>query len=795
MNNPMRFLYLEDNPRDAELVRDRLRQNAISCDLQIVSDRAQYEAALTKTQFDLILSDFRLPDYDGVAALLHAHTVQPEVPFILVSGALGEEQAVDCMLQGATDFVLKQRLERLAPAVRRALTAAEERQKRLAAEAALRDSMELRVQAERIGRVGGWEFNIDTKRQKWTEIVYQIHEVEPNYEPTVADGVNFYTPESRPIIEQAVQRAIEHGEAFDLELQIITAKGNRRTVHVIGSADLSRRKVNGFFQDITARRKTDAELRDRQAELAAIFEHSPVMMCLLDQSGNVRRTNLALAKFVGRSVTEGTDERVGGFLRCGRAAASPTGCGSSEQCPAGPLQDLIRRTVESGREHRQEEIRSTLIRAGEEKEMILTCSTACLEVESQPMVLLCMEDVTDKKLMEAKLLRAQRVESIGSLASGIAHDLNNILTPIVMCAPMLKDDECLMSRRQVADTIESCGRRAVTVVKQLLSFARGREGQKVSLHARHLVREMAMIARETFPRNIRVEDDCAADLWPVMADATQLHQVILNLCVNARDAMPHGGTLTIRASNVVLDDCYVSMHQEAVPGPFVRLQVEDTGTGIPDALRSRIFESFFTTKGEDRGTGLGLTTVQGIVRDHKGFIMFTSAPGKGTTFEVHLPALREAQFVAATVVAAEAIPDGHGELVLVVDDEPAICEATKRILERHGYAVMQAHDGIEALAEFSVCQAKIRAVVSDFMMPLMDGVTLFRTLHRLSPNTVLIASSGGLFGPEGEEALEAYRRMGVRHILQKPHNADVLLRTLADVFSASQPAADGKGRA
>jgi CheY-like chemotaxis protein len=218
----------------------------------------------------------------------------------------------------------------------------------------------------------------------------------------------------------------------------------------------------------------------------------------------------------------------------------------------------------------------------------------------------------------------------------------------------------------------------------------------------------------------------------------------------------------------------------------VRLQVTDTGTGIPDAARDRIFESFFTTKGEDQGTGLGLTTVQGIVRDHKGFITFTTAPGKGTTFVAHLPAVPEAQALAETAQSRAAIPRGQGEMVLVVDDEPAICETTRRTLEHHGYAVLQAHDGIEALAQCSAHQGAVRTVVTDFMMPLMDGVTLCRTLRVLSPQTPIIVSSGGLFGKPGEDALRTFEELGVRHILHKPHTAEVLLRALGEVLSPTR---------
>lgn len=391
------------------------------------------------------------------------------------------------------------------------------------------------------------------------------------------------------------------------------------------------------------------------------------------------------------------------------------------------------------------------------------------------------EDLTEKKLLESKFLRAQRLESIGSLASGIAHDLNNILAPILMSAQLLDMEEDDASRRELTQTIQASAQRASGVVRQLLGFARGKDGQKQPVQVRHLLRDLAKLASETFPCSIRVEEDCAADLWPVQADATQLHQVFLNLCVNARDAMPNGGKLLLSAGNVVLDEHYASMRQEAAPGRYVRVRIEDSGTGMSDAVREHMFESFFTTKGEGQGTGLGLTTVLGIVRNHRGFITCATAVGKGTAFEVFLPASAEGAFAAeeSNGCPTQAPGRGHGEVVLVVDDEPAVCNATRRSLERHGYAVLEAHDGIEALAQFVKHKDQVRVVVTDFMMPQMDGLTLCRSLRALSPETPIIVSTGGLLGSPSGDVSHAFEEQGVRHILHKPHNAGVLLEALA----------------
>jgi CheY-like chemotaxis protein len=238
----------------------------------------------------------------------------------------------------------------------------------------------------------------------------------------------------------------------------------------------------------------------------------------------------------------------------------------------------------------------------------------------------------------------------------------------------------------------------------------------------------------------------------------------------------------------MLDEHFASMHKEAQPGPHVRLRVRDTGTGIPDSVKEHLFESFFTTKGEARGTGLGLTTVRGIVRNHKGFISFTSAVGQGTTFEVHLPASLESKPSAQEQPSRSTIPHGHGELVLVVDDEAEVRAAIRRTLRAHGYDVLEAGDGIQALAEFSTRQSEVRAVVTDVVMPLMDGVTLCRTLRVLAPALPILVSSGGLFDKQehGREVAPVLKELGVRHILAKPHTGEALLRTLAQALSSQQ---------
>ena len=403
-------------------------------------------------------------------------------------------------------------------------------------------------------------------------------------------------------------------------------------------------------------------------KLARALEQSPVSIVITDRKGNIEYVNPKFTTVTGYAAAEvlGQNPRI---LKSGETSAE------------GYRQ--LWETIAAGKEWRGEF-------HNRKKDGTLfweTASIAPLRDASGAIThfIAAKEDVTERRLTETKLLRAQRVESIGSLASGIAHDLNNILAPILMCAPMLRQELPAELREQLAQTMEESALRAVGVVKQLLSFARGKEGQKQPIQLRHLVRDMVKIVRETFPRSIQIEEHCSSELWPIVADSTQIHQVLLNLCVNARDAIPAGGKLILSAQNVMLDEHFVSTYPEVSPGPHVRLEVQDTGTGISEEHQSRIFESFFTTKGEGEGTGLGLTTVQGIVKDHKSLISFGSTPGKGTTFIIHLPAVPDASHEAQSGKGNKAIPRGQGEVILLVDDERSVCVTAQRTLQRHGY--------------------------------------------------------------------------------------------------------------
>ena len=386
-------------------------------------------------------------------------------------------------------------------------------------------------------------------------------------------------------------------------------------------------------------------------------------------------------------------------------------------------------------------------------------------------------DVTERRRLEQQILRAQRLESIGTLAGGIAHDLNNVLSPILMSVGLLRERATDADMLRRLDVIDQAASRGASMIRQVLGFARGLEGERQVLHVAPVVDELLRIVGETFPRDVTLSATVKEGCWPVEADPTQLQQVLLNLCVNARDAMPEGGRLTIRAEPVPLDVDRTAGLLEAPAGPWVRLTVEDTGSGIaPDHL-DKVFDPFFTTKPPGQGTGLGLSTTLAIVRGHRGFVRLESTPGSGTRVEVYLPAASAESDAGPAPTIAE-VPRGEGETVLVVDDEGPIRAMTRDALEAHGYRVLEAPDGAEAIAIYAEHADSIAVVVTDLMMPVMDGAATIQLLHRLAPRVRVIAVSGLSTSREARHALS----LGASAFLAKPYTAPALLGTIARVL-------------
>lgn len=386
-------------------------------------------------------------------------------------------------------------------------------------------------------------------------------------------------------------------------------------------------------------------------------------------------------------------------------------------------------------------------------------------------------DVTKRRQLEQQFLRAQRMESLGTLAGGIAHDLNNLLAPIMMSMDLLNMRLTDPSALELIENVRINARRSAETVKQVLSFARGLEGLRMKTQIRHLLREVAKICSDTFPPGIEIRTDLPANLHIIKGDPTQIHQAVLNLCVNARDAMPNGGLIRLTGKNVEIDEQFAAMNIDANPGPYVRIDVSDTGTGIAPEILNKIFDPFFTTKEAEKGTGLGLATVLTILKGHGGFIQVESLFGRGTTFRLFFPA--SSGSAAAEGAEAAHLPRGNGEWVLVVDDEASVRHITKQTLEAFGYRVLLASDGADGVAVFASRKNDIQIILADLTMPVMDGLSMIRVVRRLKSEIPIIVASG--MSEEGHkgEAVAA----GLDYFIPKPYTASSLLRTINRVLS------------
>ena len=513
--------------------------------------------------------------------------------------------------------------------------------------------------------------------------------------------------------------------------------------------------VHCYASDITERKRSE----ERIIEQAALLDKAQDAIVVRDLEQRVIFWNRSAGRVFGWTAEEALGRSA--IELFSRNSGAPFMDALEAVLSKGEWSGELRHTTKAGGEVVVES-RWTLVRDGEgQPKSILTLST----------------DVTEKRKLEGQFLRAQRLESIGTLASGIAHDLNNILAPIMMSVNLLQEKLTDDRNARLLETLRTGVQRGAEMVKQILSFTRGQEGGRVLINLKHLVSEVSKIMQETFPKNLSIKTAVAGNLWTTVADATQIHQVLMNLCVNARDAMPTGGSLLLEAANLSLDADSPERPAEVQPGPFLVVSVSDTGTGIPPELMEKIWEPFFTMKPEGMGTGLGLSTVQTIVRNHGGWIRAESEVGKGTRFKVFLPASAAAEKVA-TPDKGSSLPVGHGEKILVIDDERAFQEITRAIFTKFGYRVLTASDGTEAVALFAQHRNDIDLVLTDMVMPFLDGAGTINALRRLDPNVRIIAASG-----MSENEKQAEELTGTEFLL-KPFTTEKLLTTVERVLKS-----------
>lgn len=729
------------------------------------------------------------------------------------------------------------------------------------------------MQAQELAHIGTWEWYPETDNPIWSPELFRIFRLEPGSASIGLDAFkNYATEKSYQMLEKAIQVALQNGEAFNVECEVVRADKTMAWVVIAGlplhddAGKIS--GLRGSVQDITERKLIEEKNR-------LIVGALPDLIFILSRDGifldfhasDLRRLALPPEQFLGKTVfaifPPELAARMSDLIRQAGEKHEQQSIDYSMSTPRGteyfealfsPLDDrriivvvrdvtAKRRVDEKMREQaemldraqdailvrtldhiiqywnhgaeriygwsREEavgkssrellfddvaifdaavadlmekrEFNGELNQVTKDKRSIVVQVrwTLVFDERGNPKSVLAINsDISERKKLEQQFLRAQRLESIGTLAGGIAHDLNNVLTPIMLAVEVLKMGQLSDDQKELIETVALSARRGAGMVKQVLSFARGVEGIPAPMQVAHLFADIEKIVRDTFPKNISLVINTPKDLWPIRGDKTQLHQVVLNMAVNARDAMADGGELLLAAENHTLDAQYAGMYPGVSPGKFVGIRIEDSGDGMPPEVLEKIFEPFFTTKEPGKGTGLGLSTSIGIVKGHGGFIRAYSEPGKGTRFHIYLPALLSSKSTAAED-AQQVLPRGEGEWILVVDDEAPVRNVTRQTLEAFGYRVKTAADGAEAVAVYAASKDEISLMLTDMMMPVLDGLGTIQVIRKMNPNLPIIAASG--LEANGKTARLAGE--GVKFFLSKPYSADVLLKTIRQALT------------
>ena len=629
---------MEDCPSDREIVADALCRDGLDCEFVYIATKQEFREALNSFQCDLILSDFTLPSFSGAAALTLAKATRPDVPFLFVSGTIGEDRAVESLKEGATDYVLKDHLDRLAPAVRRALREAQEHMERLRAEQLLRASEE-----------------------RFRQVVENIREVFWLTDPD-KNTMLYISPGYEKIWGRTCDSLYQSPRTW---LEAIHPDDRQR---VLDSA--LTKQSRGDYDEVYRVIRPDGTLR---------WVHDRAFP-LRDASGKVYR--------------------VAGLA----------------------------------------------------------------------------EDITKQRILEEQFRQAQKMESIGHLAGGVAHDFNNILTVIQLHASLLAAHSNLTepareSTRGILRAIEH----ASTLIRQLLAFSRRQVIQTRELNLNDIIESVIQMLRRVLGANVMLQFT-PGDISLIAADAGMLEQVLLNLAVNARDAMPKGGTLKIHTSTEVISEAFARQNPEASAGRFVCLEIADTGSGIPPENLAKIFEPFFTTKEPGKGTGLGLATVYGIIKQHCGWIALQSKVNCGTTFKIYLPAVSGRAEEPLALPVGQRIQGGT-ETILLVEGERVVCELVHNILESHGYRVLQANSPAAAIEQWEKHQGEIDLLLTDLVMPGgMNGRELAEILLAKNPNLKVAFTSGytaEVVGPD-------FRLHDGINFLQKPYAPRALAKSIRD---------------
>ncbi|MFH0988638.1 MAG: PAS domain S-box protein [bacterium] len=761
MKDALRVLLVEDSQSDAELTKRELRSAGISFVAECVETEKDFREKLQSFRPDIILSDYSLPTLNGMQALRLLQTLKPHLPFILVTGSLNEDTAVECMKAGADDYIIKEHISRLPFALKSALEKASMRQKKLEAEVAVRKSEQKFRELFDSAPVGYHELDIhgcmsNVNRTELEMLGYLREEMigRPVWEFVPDSDASRERVRAKLAGSESPSRNVirRYTRKDGTELPVLTEERLIYDEHgeICG--------IRTIIQDMSEQQRTEAELR----KLSRVIHQSPTSIIITDSKGNIEYVNPAFEKVTEYTITEvlGKNTRI---LKSGKNPSQ--------------LYEQLWKTILAGGEWRGELLNRK--KNGELFWEYARISTIRNEQGIIEHLVGLKEDITEHKKLENQLGQIQKMDSLGTLAGGIAHDFNNILGIIMAYTHVLSKlsgNENQKLLRSSVEGIRIATDRGTALVRQILTFARKSDSALEPVSINLTIKELAGMLTETFPKTIIFRLDLEKTVPIVIMDHNQLHQTLLNLCVNARDAMEGNGELTLR-TRLLSRQNIITSHPDASAEYYVQITIADTGAGIPESIKHCIFEPFFTTKEKGKGTGLGLSVVYGAVLAQHGFIDVESQPGQGATFYLSFPVpegIIQEHYDERTL---EKLPGGT-ETVLLVEDEEVLMNVLKMVLEDAGYSVITARDGIEGLQKFERGQEKIDAVISDIGLPKLNGRAMLEAIVKLKPSVKGLLASGS----QEPDLMKGILAQGAGEFVQKPYNPDDVLRKLRRVL-------------
>ena len=764
---PLRLLIVDDDPQDLELCLLGLKKLDIDFQAAAVTTREEFVRELRESPVDIVLSDYRMKGWTGIDALSIIREIRPRTPLILVSGTIGDELAVDCIKSGVTDYVLKEQMARLPMAIRRAQDEKALRDAEIAAVKALQESEErYRVLVENApeaivvldGETGQFvDCNENALR------LFGLTRAE-----LLKRGPADLSPERQPdgeTSEAAARRNVRlvaTGRTLGFEWIHCNSSGEEILceIHLVRLPSESRCLIRGSIVDITSRKRAEAALRRSEARYHGLVDNSTYGIYWVSAEGTLVDANPALARMLGYdSVVE--------LLAVGQSRelyANPADRDEvhAEYLRAGRVQATV--------EWKSKDSRKIIVRLNGWQATDPEIGKPCLEV--------IVEDVTEHVAMEKQLVQAQKFEAIGQLAGGIAHDFNNMIGAILGWADMgVEETSTNPKLHRYFEKVRRQADRAAALTRQLLAFARRQLLEPKNIDMNQAVIETVSLLEKVIGGNISIQANLAPDLAVVRADPVQVEQVLMNLCINARDAMPNGGSLVVETINLKVDEEFCSVQPLARPGDYIMLSVTDTGIGMDSATVDRIFEPFFTTKEMGKGTGLGLATVYGIVRQHGGFLQVFSRPGAGSTFCVYLPVSEIAEPRGCADDETKPVAGGS-EVLLVVEDHEGLRQLAQETLENLGYRVLLASDGEQAIHEFRAHRNQVDLALLDVVLPKLNGPEVYARICAERPDLPVVFATGY---SSDVAALQRVQEKGLP-VLQKPYSPRDLARKIRETL-------------